>query len=272
MLPWFFELAAFCYDNEIDWGVITNGSTLNKAHVRALLAARPLNIDVSIDSLTAETHDSLRGISGSMAKVRQGVERLVKERQRVAASTVMRLKPTVTRQSLDTLPDIVEWAAHLDFVLVDFSPVRLWRRDQIAALYPQTQQEMHRLKEIIAILIRQKGEGAPIETSIEKLQAMIDHFEGKPSQQGVGQCRVGLRSINIRPNGDVDHCWKFNRIGNVRDANIADIWKASVRKELVTQTVACDKFKTICANSCFAHRTMMQDIKRGLQFIRSGLG
>jgi len=69
MVTWFFDLASFCRDEGIDWGVITNGSSLSQDRVRALVAAKPLNIDVSIDSRDAGDHDFLRGVPGSMKRL-----------------------------------------------------------------------------------------------------------------------------------------------------------------------------------------------------------
>lgn len=269
IMPWFFDLVTFCQHQDIDWGVITNGSTLNEKRVSELIAARPLNVDVSIDSRVSTNHDFLRGISGSMEKVSQGVELLVKERERVGARTIVRLKPTVTKQTIDDLLDLVDWAASLPSVLVDLSPVRLWRDSQIATMYPKDTAEVQHLHDVVGALIERKDRGAPIETSVAKLKAIVDHFAGSPNQHGVAQCRVGLRSIDIRPNGDVNHCWKFERIGNLRHTSLADIWNAKMRKDVVSQSVACDKFKTVCSTSCFAHRTLAQDVKRGVHFLRT---
>jgi len=268
IVPWFFELISFCRDQGIDWGVITNGSRLTEARVQDIVAARPLNIDVSLDSRLSASHDFLRGVAGSMEKVSQGIERLVEERARTGSRFIIRLKPTVTGHTIGALLDLVDWVETLPGVLVDFSPVRLWRDADIQALYPQTPQQLSELKVVVDKLIQRKTAGAPIETSVAKLAGMIEHFEHRPNQHGVGQCRVGLRSIDIRPNGDVNHCWKFTRIGNLREASMAKIWRNAVRMELVEQTVSCDLFKTTCSTSCHAHRTLRQDVARGLRYLR----
>lgn len=268
LVPWFTRLVQFCADEAIDWGVITNGSSLSAARVKALVAARPLNIDVSIDSRDAAQHDYLRGVAGSMAQVSAGIERLVAERARTRRLFPIRLKPTVTRQTIGSLLGLVDWAATMPSVLVDLSPVRLLDQKDIAALYPDSAEEMAALRRVIAALIARKRDGAPIETSIEKLRAIGMHFERRSNGHGVSQCRVGLRSIDIRPNGDVNHCWKFERIGNLRQSSMAEIWHDAARREVVAQTVACDLFKTTCSTACLAHRTFAQDVARGIKLMR----
>lgn len=268
IVPWFFDLVQFCSDHGMDWGVITNGSSLSPARIRQLVVAKPLNVDISIDSHRAAEHDHLRGVAGSMEQISRGIADLVAERARSGRTFVIRLKPTVARQTIGSLLDLVDWAWTMPFVLVDLSPVRLWREDEIDALYPRDPEEMAHLRAVVAALIARKRDGAPIETSVAKLQAFVAHFERQPNGHGVGQCRVGLRSIDIRPNGDVNHCWKFERIGNLRKSSMADIWNDAARRKVVNETVACDLFNTTCSTACLAHRTLGQDVARGIGLMR----
>lgn len=268
IVPWFFDLANFCADHRIDWGVITNGSNLSALRVKQLVAARPLNIDVSLDSRQAAVNDLMRGIPGSMDQVSAGMQRLADERQKTGQKFAIRLKPTITRHTIESLNGLVDWAETMPSVTVDFSPVRLWKEAEIDALYPVRPEDMQTLRDVIDVLIARKQRGAPIETSIEKLRAIPVHFSRQENRHGVGQCRVGLRSIDVRPNGDVNHCWKFMRIGNLRQSSMREIWSDAARKQIVQSTVSCDLFKTTCSTSCHAHRTWKQDIARGIQLVR----
>lgn len=269
LVPWFFQLATFCFQSRIDWGVITNGSSLSADRVRSLVLANPLNIDISLDSLQAQVHDHVRGVPGSTTHVSDGIKRLVEARQQGGRKFPIRIKPTVTRHNIGCLNEIVDWAETMPSVLVDFSPVRLPRRDEVAAIYPRSGRELDRLTLEIERLIRRKASGAPVETSNAKLRAMIPHFQDAPATHGVASCRVGLRSINIRPNGDVDHCHIFNKIGSLRRSTMREIWMNWNRREIVERTVACKLFTSTCSMSCHSHRSLSQDISRGLKIIRA---
>jgi radical SAM protein with 4Fe4S-binding SPASM domain len=268
IMPWFSDLAMFCRDARIDWGVVTNGSSLSGPRVARIAEARPLNVDVSIDSRSEAVNDTARGIVGAMRRVSQGVAALVEARAAAGANFPIRLKTVVTRQNFESLSELVGWAQGMPGVLVDFSPVRLWRPEEIAAHYPVAGPEMDALERRIEHLKLLKRNGAPIETSVAKLEAIVPHFKGEPSVHGVGSCRVGLRSLDIRPNGDVNHCWKFEKVGNLRHTSMEDIWRDANRRQIVDDTLACDLFKTTCSMSCMAHRTLGQDIRRGLQIAR----
>jgi len=271
LVPWFTDLASFCHREKIDWGVITNGSTLNPKTVAAIVAAEPLNIDISLDSRDAATHDEMRGIRGSMRHVSLGIRRLVQERERSGHDFTIRIKPTVTRQTIPHLNGIVDWAETMPSVLVDFSPVRLHKDADRAAMYPRIGEDLEYLRQEIEQLVHRKADGAPIETSAAKLRSMIPHFLGQPSVHGVDKCRVGLRSVNVRPNGDVEHCFKFNKLGNLRESSMQDIWHASSRSEVVEQTLACDLIQTTCSTSCLGHRTLAQEIARGISLVKATL-
>ncbi len=267
MVPWFLDLAAFCADAGINWGVITNGSSLSAERVQRLVAARPLNVDISLDSRRPDLHDAARGVRGSMRRVSEGISRLVDERQKSGARFAIRIKTTITRHTIGALGEIVDWAETMPAVLVDFSPVRSWRQPDREALYPSRLDEMRLLRQAIDALVRRRRNGAPIETSIAKLRAVPLHFAGESNAHGVSECRVGLRSVDIRPNGDVNHCWKYRRIGNLLERSMADIWTDAARREVVAQSVGCELFKTTCSTSCHAHRTLLQEAGRGIRFL-----
>jgi radical SAM protein with 4Fe4S-binding SPASM domain len=272
IVPWFFDLIRFCAEHHIGWGVVTNGSTLSGSRVRQIVAAKPLNIDISLDSRKADLHDLVRGVRGSMNHVSDGIERLVHERRRSGWPFAIRIKATITRQTMGTLAGIVDWAETMPGVLVDFSPVRLWREGEIEAMYPRGEEEMQTLASAIDALIARKRGGGPIETSIAKLRAITEHFSFQKNRHGVSLCRVGLRSINIRPNGDVGHCWNFNHIGNLRSASMADIWNGEIRRATVQETVGCSLFDTTCSTSCHAHRTLLQEAARGVRLLAQRTG
>ena len=267
IMPWFADLAKFCHDAQIDWGVVTNGSSLSTSRVARIVSARPLNVDVSIDSRSEGVNDTVRGVEGAMRRVSAGVKALVDARSAASCEFPIRLKTVVTRQNYEGLGELLAWAETMPGVLVDFSPVRLWRANEVAEQYP-VGDDLERLASQIDRLKAAKRDGAPIETSFAKLDAMLTHFNGEPTTHGIGACRVGLRSLDIRPNGDVNHCWKFEKVGNLRQSSMREIWKDNNRKALVDQTLACDLFKTQCSTSCHAHRTLRQDVARGLQIAR----
>ena len=266
--PGFLELAAFCRSNGVRWGVITNGSALGARAVAAVVEAHPTNVDVSIDSRNAGIHDHARGVIGSSKHIEAGVDRLAAARRAAGQTFPIRIKPTVHRTNLETLPEVVQWAASKEGVLVDFSPVRLWADTAKAEHYPSTPAELQALEQVVARLIDMKRAGFPIETSEAKLQAINKHFAGEIETHAYQQCRVGLRTFDIYPDGEVQHCWKY-AIGNLRESTPEDIWHGSARKQTIADTLACDLAGgNVCGTACTSHRSPIQEVRRAFLYLR----
>jgi MoaA/NifB/PqqE/SkfB family radical SAM enzyme len=265
------DLLLSCRDNRIDWGVITNGSVFTQKIVEKIVAAEPLNIDVSIDSPENAVNDYVRGAKGSLNIISKGFSRLTKERAKKNGRFIIRVKPTITRQNFRTLPDLVTWAGVHGADFIDFAPVRpepFWDKTTYSRLWIDKAQNPE-LNDVIEMLVQMKLNGAPIETPVERLRSYPEHFLGHSVQHGASPCRVGMRDYFIFNTGNVKVCWEYPVIGNVTTQSAKEIWEGEVARKLRSKTIACDKFASmVCANSCLSHRTLKQEAARALQIIR----
>jgi radical SAM protein with 4Fe4S-binding SPASM domain len=265
----FLELIEFCSTANVGWGVVTNGSALSEPNVQRIVAADPINVDVSLDSIYKDVHDRARGVTGSRDKVLEGIRFLSEERLRVGAQFPIRIKATVDRHNFRMLEDLVSWSAGVSGVVVDPSPVRLHKAEDQAYHYVKSK-EAGALDLVIERLVQLKRAGAPIETSEAKLRAFGSHFRGETIQHGYDECRVGLRNLNINPAGDVTHCWNFERIGNLRHQSAEEIWGSPLRRIQLQQTLKCPHVSdNTCGMACSSHRNLTQEAKRGLMLLRA---
>ncbi len=259
----------FCHDKKIGWGVITNGSAFSRHIVEKVIAAKPMNIDISVDSSTAEIHDYIRGMPKSLDKITKGIGFLREERDRLGLKFPIRIKTTVHSYNFRILPELVNWAKLVGATTVDFNPIRLRNTD--SELWIRQESDLKLLQQVVETLVKMKQDGFPIETSNEKLRTYPAHFLEKQVYHGVSPCRVALRNYRILPNGNVRTCWFYPMLGNVKDDSARDIWYGKEAKQIRAQTVVCTKFGSVsCANSCLAHRSFMQEIKRALLFLKKG--
>jgi MoaA/NifB/PqqE/SkfB family radical SAM enzyme len=267
----FTDLLEFCCSHEIEWGVITNGSAFSRKLVERVVEANPVNIDISVDSASAPINDEVRGSEGALANIEHGIERLTDERAKRSRRFLLRIKPTITRKSFRSLPALVAWAAERGADSIDFSPVRpeqFWTQRHYDSLWLNSS-EIDEFEQIVLELLRLRAAGARIETSPEKLQALVGHFQGKKTHVGISPCRVGMRDYHILPTGDVQVCWEYPSIGNISLQSAKEIWEGAKAREIRAQTVSCNKFGTIvCANSCLSHRTLKQEASRLIRILR----
>lgn len=268
--PAFLPLVEHCREQGIRWGVITNGSMLRGSRIDRLVAARPLNIDISIDSSRPEIHDAARGVAGSLSRITGGVRQLLAARAASGLRFPIRIKPTVHVLNFDHLREIVGWAQDMGGLLVDFSPVGLTDKEGQARFYVTSDEALARLDEEIEALIALKQGGAPIEASVEKLRAIGEHFRGARITQARSSCVVGLRALYVRPDGSVDHCWRFRDRGNLAEEKPAQLW-ARTRATVADEAVRCAHITTNrCGVACTSHRKLAQDVRRGLLY--AGIG
>lgn len=264
----FVDLLEWCRDHEIPWGVITNGSALNEKISRRVVEARPTNFDISLDAPVADINDYVRGRDGAFDRIVRGIGYLTKFREETGINFPIRLKPVVTLPSMPYLTDMVKLTEKLGVDFVDFNALREWDNPGVTNLHIREPADLAKLERQVEELIAMKRAGAPIETSEDRLRALIPHSAGDVTFSGVAPCRVGMRELHIRPNGDVEVCWFFDTLGNLRDMPAKQLWNSPRARKIREETVSCDKFGTIaCANSCLTHRTVKQQVQRGLDMV-----
>lgn len=261
----FLELIGFCRDNDVHWGVITNGSALTEKAAARIVDARPVYIDVSIDGSTSEIHDRARGVVGSLDRVSRGIRMLVTQRDLSGHRFPIRIKPTVHRYNYGNLSRLVDWTAEIGATSVDFSAVSLNASLERDRLYLQEPAETEVLEQVVAELIRRKRSGDPIETSEGKLLALAEHFKGKTVNYGTRHCRNGLRGYWIGPNGDVESCFCFHQpIGNVTLSSAREIWEGERARACRSRTLQCRPMDPGVAHGCGPRRSLLDDIRRVL--------
>ncbi len=261
----FLDLIEFCHAQGLQWGVTTNGSAFNaKAVVARTIAARPFNINISIDSKRAEIHNYTRGIEDSLEKLTSAIGNIAQARREQGLSFPIIIKPVVTRANFRYLAEMVDWIQELGGTAINFQPVDRWTPETYNELWIEDPAELDELEKVRDELLQMKRDGAPILNSELILKAWRMHFEEKKAPKEYMPCRVGMRNYFIRPDGNVEVCWYFKPIGNVRFQTAREIWYGEEAKERRKETVACD---SLCLFTCLSQKTLGDKAKMALTLI-----
>jgi hypothetical protein len=78
-----------------------------------------------------------------------------------------------------------------------------------------------------------------------------------------------MRNYFIRTNGDVEVCWYFPPIGNVKTQKARDIWYSEIAKERRAETTACTR---LCLYTCLSQKTIGDKVKMGLTLLSGNRG
>jgi MoaA/NifB/PqqE/SkfB family radical SAM enzyme len=261
----FVDLLAFCHEHGIYSGVTTNGSLMTRENAQKTVAARPFNVNFSVDGPNGELHDYLRGYPGLFAKLSNGIKYLREECEKQGIKFPITVKPTINRLNFRLLPEIVEWAQQMGVTTVNFQPVNRWTRETYEELWIEKEQQ-EEFAHVIEHLIEMKKKGAPIMNSDEILRMMLPHFREEKAPPENRPCRVGLRNYWIETDGNVKLCNDYPVIGNVKHQSAREIWYGEKAEEIRKQTLACGQ---LCLITCVSQKTLKDKVMMGLKLLKN---
>ena len=248
------ELVAYARSQGLRPVFGTNGTLLTEKLAGELKSAGAMGMGISLDSLSKDKHDKLRGMAGAWEAAVRGMHSCR------AAGLPFQIHTTVMDWNKDELTKITDFAvaegaaAHHFFFLV---PTGRGREIEDRSLRAKDYEDV-----IAKIIAKQK------EVPIELKPTCAPQFIRIAAQQGVKMrfrkgCLAGTSYCIISPKGKVQPCAYLNmEIGDVRRTPFDEIWQHSpVLEKLRTQEYsgkcgAC-KFRLSCggcrARAAFYH-------------------
>jgi MoaA/NifB/PqqE/SkfB family radical SAM enzyme len=156
------DLLRFYRDNDIHWGVTTNGGAYpNKKIVAQTVEARPFNINISIDSTDPKIHNYSRGVENSLNDIVQGIRNVSELRRAEGLGFPIIIKPVVHRLNFRRLPGMVDWIQKIGATALSFQPVEMGTQEVEDELWIG-EQDMDDLLAVRDELLRLRRQGAPI--------------------------------------------------------------------------------------------------------------
>lgn len=256
------DILSFCYQHNIQSGVTTNGSALNENNAKKLVAAHPFNVNISCDAPCPEVHDVFRGMPGSFDKLSQGIEFLIKEKTIQHVKFPILIKTTINSLNLHLLEELVEWVQKKGADAVSFQPLEHWTPETYSHLWIG-EELWPQLEQVVERLIKMKHQGAPILNDEHSLRMIIPYYrQEKISEQNM-TCLTGLRNYFIRPNGDVQICYHFPKVGNIKNQSANEIWRGHQGKAIREATIKCNKN---CLTTCLYQRSLRDKVKQAVRY------
>jgi MoaA/NifB/PqqE/SkfB family radical SAM enzyme len=261
--PGFLDLMMFCHNHGIHSGVTTNGSALNKKNAAKLVEARPWNLNVSVDAPFADLHDYLRGWPGLFQKLSDGIKYVRDERDKQGLDFPIIIKPTINRKNFRYLPDMLQWTKEIGATAMNFQPMDRWTKETYDELWVE-KDEYDDVQQVVDQMIELKRKGEPILNSELVISLLVPHFREESAPPEAMPCRVGMRDFFIRTNGDIEVCFFYPTIGNIKEQSARDLWYGPKAEEIRKQTVACDK---LCLYTCLSQKTLGDKVKMGMTIL-----
>lgn len=218
-------------------------------------------VQLSLDGLNPETHDSFRNVKGSWNRVIEAIKNFQK------AGVYTGISTTVTKRNKDEIPDMIKFLNDLNvdwFMLYNFIPTGKGSNIRDIDLNPQERRELLELiykanvdtdmnimstaPQFADVAVNNDTGNQMVPTHVYNVNYVNPAM--KQLSEFIGGCGAGRFYMSIEPNGDIYPCVFFPHnkdvlLGNVKDKNIEDIW---INHPLLKEFRSKDILKDHCGN------------------------
>jgi len=236
----------------------TNSYLIDEELAKAIQSSGLWRICISLDSLTENAHDLLRGRKGSYGKVMKGIEYL----NRLCPSVGINIQTIIMEQNLNELKKLAEWVnkdKRLDYIYFQVpvnpfgAPIdEYWFKSvPYNFLWPR---HIDKTNFIIEELIKSKAGNPKIANTVAQLKAYKAYFKDPINFGNNIKCTIGNRDINVNPYGDVYLCFSKDSIGNIKNNSIKNIWYSEKVNKVRNDISNCKKYCHFLLNCSFEEK------------------
>lgn len=243
LFPQIDALLTYIHERGIFISIDTNGTRIAQ-HAETIARLGGIHLTISLDG-PEPIHDQVRGVPGTYAKVREGLERLRYFEAQYGNSIGKSFNYTISPYSIDGLGDLPEAARSLGVGVVAIVPYYYFPR-RVGEAYEKELRDAFGCPAFSWIGFHHEESGIPFEVFRaqyrkyrENLGEVYDFpylvldeegyrawFADAVTPIGPVHCTNVEKLIDIQPNGEANFCVDFidYSFGNVREASIAEIW------------------------------------------------
>lgn len=228
------SIIRFASEKGIVVSVVSNGSLIDKTLGGEIVSSGLDSLNLSLNSLNPEIHNSTRGTGSSFEEVMRAIESLGDRMDmRLTIST------TVMRENVNDLVGLVEFVISEGLDGINFQPLMeawtfpVFDREgkgsefREGLLYSGLGKDTAHIDEVFTRLIEMKKGGARINNSIKHLRAMSKYLKDPQDPEVLGiPCKIGPKNFFIDPFGNVRICSIMDPVGNIENEDPRKIWNA----------------------------------------------
>lgn len=231
--------------NKIDRILVNTNGTLLTEFDAVFFKENNVNVGVSLDGATPQTHDYIRG-KGAFEKAVEGIKILL------AHGITTTIGTTLMKPNLHEAHEILYLAKKLGLPSINYVVLKTKGRatDNRLTLEFTVEELMATMKRIL-----RTSKETGVKSSFEELQPSAINMTKRDL------CGAGIGLLGLAANGDVYPCDALHeaplRAGNIREKSLGEIWKnspilKSFQELSVTIIEGCRdcEFKFICGNGC----------------------
>jgi len=256
------DIIAYIKKGGFNTSITTNGYYIDEEMAKKIIASGLTGIFLSLDGFKEATHDYLRGVKGSYARVMNAVELLDKYRggdkeNRLSIGITL----TLMDKNLDEALDLTEWAEANEkindlFINACLQPFdcdeyeRDWyKNNRNSDVWPQDIEKVCDILEELAVL---KEKGYKICNPPEQLRLVKEYFRNpyRFIHDSRVKCPRGDLAPEVNAYGDINMCFYMPPIANIREKKFSEVWFSREMEKARAEINSCKKDCDIAVN-CF---------------------
>lgn len=246
-----FEILEFVRSNNYQVGLLTNGILLKDALTKLppYLISNTVSLSISMDALSAQIHDDIRGKAGSFAATFDALKQLSKMKENYP-NINFNVISIVLNENLEELFGLANFFKELNVNSIQFQPLLannlIMKERSSRVKYWVPKERLWVLDEAVELLITfKKANNSLVRNSLNNLYLIKKYFRGLLTNQDV-KCLYAVKTMLIANNGDVTTC--FDSYGNIRRNTLAEIFNSKVAEYSRKKVAECSN---PCLLPCF---------------------
>ena len=235
-----FEIFEFCHDAQIPFGITTNGLLLSPENIMRLLEFHPMNINISLDSLSNDIYLSIRGVP-FLERVKSNIDFLLVYIEKNSLETKVFFKTVVNSFNLNELHLLADYAMQKKVAGITFDPIKRKRKifleEKISEFEMMSNIDAKILLGAKKGLIALKNRGYNILNSKNDINSWFNKYENGHKYF----CDASLLRINIDNEGQIKLCdYTESYIGNIVEDDIGVVLKSKNTKTEKKKLTHCE--------------------------------
>lgn len=212
-----------------DISIVTNGSLLSKGMIDAILENGVTRINISLDSISAQKYEEVRGVD-DYVKVVENISRLLDARSRRGAYLpLLSLSFVLSEENANELDGFIElWEAKAD------GGIKIYPYKDLYSIITDSSYAK----------IYGKGKVKPSYLDKNKLPKSLSHEYSIMNEYKI-QCTIPWYRCHIGINGEIQACTTLGFcdhpdmiMGNINEISLRDVWMSTRWSELRALTLA----------------------------------
>jgi len=247
-----FDILEFVKEKNYHIGILTNGIVLTEDFIKRLLpylGSGALSLSISLDALTPQIHDDIRGTEGCFERTFNSLKILSELKKNYPAINFNTIS-IILNENLEELLSLANLLKSLNVNSIQFQPLLsnnlIMKERSSRVKYWIPQERLPVLDRVIDTLVEFKKQNIYlVQNSEDNLRLVKKYFRSLLTQDEI-KCLYATKTMLIANNGDVTTC--FDCYGNVRKNSLWVIYNSNEAERARKRVKNC---RTPCLLPCF---------------------